>query len=138
MTLSGISDWIHSFFTSMLNHYLPNRTKRLVFLASLTARLKETQSPDTETISKLNRAMELAKSDSAIKLPYELSRAIWHGKTSYQIFNADISQESLHPIRVKEMSTSVLLAMPSWLRYGSDTDMEQDVSKLLDRRSMVF
>lgn len=138
MTLSGMNGAVRKGFQGFLQAHLPKRTKRMVFLASLTARLKGSQPFDNETLEKLNRVMELAKTDSALKLPYELSRAIWHGKNPYEILKTDITEGSFSNVRIKEMSASIINAMPDWLRYGDNQDIEQDVERLLDHKSLVF
>lgn len=138
MTLSGMNGAVRNSLQGFLQAHLPNRTKRMVFLASLTARLKGSQPFDNETLEKLNRVMELAKADSALKLPYELSRAIWRGKTPYEILKTDVTEGSFSNVRIKEMSASIISAMPDWLRYGDHKDIEQDVERLLDHKSLVF
>lgn len=138
MTLLGMNGVLRKGFVGLLQEYLPNRTKRLVFLASLAARLKGSESFDTETLHKLNRIMELGKSDSALKLPYGLSRAIWHGKTSYELLSAEYAESSLDSVRKAEMTARIINAMPNWLRYGPDQDIKVDVGRLLDNKSMVL
>jgi hypothetical protein len=138
MTLSGMNGAIRKGVVSLLRDHLPNRTKRLVFLASLAARLKGSDTFDSETLHKLNRVMELGKTDSALKLPYELSRAIWQGKTSYEILDLDFTSSSFNQARKEEMSQRIINAMPSWLRYGSDKDIFVDVNHLLDNKSLVL
>lgn len=137
MAMSTMNGGIRKMLISFLNAHLPNRTKRLVFLASLTARLKGSSTFDNETLQKLNKVMELGRTDSALKLPYELSRAIWHGQTSYQILNADVSSATVD-VRKKEMAANVINTMPVWLRYGDDLEIEKDVERLLDNKSILL
>lgn len=138
MTLSGMNGAIRKGVVDLLQEHLPNRTKRLVFLASLAARLKGSETFDTETLRKLNRVMELGKSDSALKLPYGLSRAIWQGKTSYELLSVDFAEGALNQARKDEMVARIINAMPGWLRYGTNKDIELDVGRLLDNKSLVL
>ena len=138
MTLSGLNGGIQRRLTAYVNARLPARTKRLVFLASLSARLKGSDTFDNETLHKLNKVMVLCNTESALKLPVQLSRAIWHGKTSYEIFNADIQEGTLNRALIKELAQRVTSAMPGWLRYGDDTAIEKDVERLLDNRLVVM
>lgn len=138
MTSSGMNGAIRRGFSNFLQNHLPNRTKRLVFLASLTARLKGSDTFDNETLHKLNKVMTLCSTESAMKLPVQLSRAIWRGKTSYEIFNADLHAGALETARIKEMAARAISAMPGWLRYADDSVIEQDVARLLDHGLAVF
>lgn len=139
MALSRMNDAFKKRAAAFLETHLPNRTKRLVFLASLTARLKGSETFDQETLHKLNKVMILSSSDSALKLPVQLSRAIWHGKTSYEIFNAELDATcSLNQAYLKELASRVISAMPAWLRYASDDAIEHDVEQLLENRSIVL
>jgi hypothetical protein len=137
-TLSRLKDAIRSSVVGMLQAHLPKRTKRLVFLASLAARLKGSEQFDNETLRKLNRVMELGKSDSSLKLPCELSRAIWQGKTKYEILSLEHAEGVLDSAHKAEMSQRIISAMPRWLRYGSDKDIQIDVRRLLDNKSFVL
>lgn len=138
MTLSGLNCAIVNRFGGILQQHLPNRTKRLVFLASLCARLKETETFDNATLQKLNQVMALSNTESALKLPVQLSRAIWRGKSSYEIFNADVQKEPLEQRSIPQMAMRVLAAMPSWLRYESDAAIKKDVMHLLNNSPTVL
>jgi hypothetical protein len=124
---------------AFLDRHLQGRTKRLIFLASLSARLKDSSKLDHDTMKKLNTLMDLCKDESAIKLPVELSKVIWHGKASYEICRDQVSSlSSLSSDRINLISTRVLTAMPAWLRYGNDDEMQKDVAKLLTCRTAVL
>jgi hypothetical protein len=128
--------WLSRF----LDVHLPPRMKRLVFLASLTARLRGSETFDDDTLRKLNKLMVLANSENALRLPIQLSRAIWNGKTAYEITHDTLQQgdESFGKERLKSLAHCVITAMPSWLRYGDDSDIEKDLNCLLGNRTLVF
>ena len=136
--LNKLDTATRSFFASILESQLPNRTKRLVFLASLTARLKATDKVDNEIFRKLNLAMELSKTDSALKSPYYLSRAIWHGKASYEILGRDQTVQTPEQTCIKELASKIISAMPTWLWYGERSEIAKDVEHLLDNKSLGF
>jgi hypothetical protein len=138
MTLSGLRGGIRAKAALFLESRLPARTKRLVFLASLSARLKGSDTFDNETLHKLNQVMVLCNTESALKLPVQLSRAIWHGKTSYEIFNANLSSPQLERNIIRQAALRAISAMPSWLRYGDDCAIMEDVERLLDNRLAVL
>jgi hypothetical protein len=138
MTSSGLKVAIVNRIGGFLQRHLPNRTKRLIFLASLSARLKNTQNFDNATLTKLNQVMVLSHTESAIKLPVQLSRAIWNGRSAGEIFNADLQKESLQKERLAELVANVINSMPAWLCYGEKETIEQDVSRLLNNRDAVL
>lgn len=126
-------------FTGFLSKHLPERTKRLVFLASFSARLKGETVYDKETFSKLNQVMALVSEDSAMKLPVHLSKVIWHGRDVADITHADVrTSTTLTKERLQTIATSVLEAMPKWLRYDSDPAIANDIMKLLNNRNVVL
>ena len=131
---------------AFLEKHLSGKTKRMVFLASFSARLKsestkETMSlaDDDETLAKLNEVMALAHSPSAIKFPVVLTKVIWQGQTVEQITQEDVrTSQPFTKERLQKISAAVLDAMPSWLRYDSDPVIKRDVTKLLENRSLVL
>jgi len=138
MTMSGLSCAIKGCFGNFLEKHLPNRTKRMMFIASLSARLKGTETFDNITLLKLNQVMALSNTESALKLPVQLSRAIWRGRSSYEIFNADVQKESTQPSRIKDMAVQAAGSMPAWLRYDKNEGIEDDVVLLLNNSKVVL
>jgi len=107
-------------------------------MASLTARLKGSDTFTDDTLRKLNTIMSLSNSDSAMKLPVHLSRVIWRGKGSYEIFNDNVDKSSLTQTQIKNAISRALDAMPAWLRYGDDAVIEKDVQCIIENRSIVL
>ena len=138
MFMSKMKGALQQSLTGFLAEHLSARTKRLVFLASLTARVKETNELNDETLSKLNKLMALSNDASALKLPVYLSKAVWHGKDSRTIFNGDVVNSDISSGRIKDMAFNVIASMPAWLRYGSDGDMANDVKRFIDNRSTLI
>lgn len=138
MTLSGLKSAMQGRFTGFLHRHVPNRTKRLIFVTSLSARLKDTQTLDNATLAKLNQVMVLSHTEDAMKLPVQLSRAIWNGKSAREIFNADLPKEMLCRGRIKELASAAIAAMPAWLHYGEPNEIEYDVSRLLNNSNTVL
>lgn len=121
---------------------MPNRTKRLMCLASLSAYMKGSTSLDAETITKLNNVMVLSSEDSALKLPVELSKAIWNGPDgkeliSTDVFNLDIIRQRA-PTTLRAAVNAVVAGIPSWMRYADDAEMIADVTKLLATSPQVL
>ena len=137
--MSSLSAGIKSRITGMLDRYLPSRTKRLMFLASLSARLKDSSSLDKATLSRLNEVMSLSASrnEQGMQVPVILSRAIWDGRTVYQLCDDYIAEGKLDPHRVNRIASKVVDASPAWLRYAGKEEIEKDVQTLLDNRSVL-
>ena len=94
---------------------------------------------DNETLAKLNTVMVLSSSDSAIKLPVVLSKAVWNGRTISEITHDEVrTPQTLTKDRLQTIATSVLSAMPKWLRYDNDAAIRADVVKLIDNRNLVL
>lgn len=131
---------------SVLGKHLSGKTKRMVFLASLSARLKSDSkeeigqfADDDETLAKLNEVMALAHRTSSTKLPVVLSKVIWQGQTVELIAQEDVrTSKPFTKERLQQISARVLDAMPSWLRYDSDPVIKSDVTKLLEHRGLVL
>lgn len=136
--MGQLSSIIRARFVSLLDKHLPSRTKRLIFMASFSARLQEATVFDNETLYKLNRLLVLSSSDSSLKLPIHLSKAIWNGKTAVDICSDNVCEGQLNKERIKRVAQCVIKAMPAWLRYGDNSKIEQDVERLLDNRSVVL
>lgn len=138
MILSTITGAIRGSFADFLTETLPIRTKRLVFVASLTARLKDADAVDSETLKKLNQVMALANSASALKLPIQLSKVIWRGRKSIDILKDVMVDSAGTTDTIGKKLTDAVDAMPAWLRYAEACDMEQDVRQLLENRSELL
>ena len=125
-----------------LDRYLPRRTKRLMFLASFFARVKDGQVEgdptfDDPMLQKLNKLMSLSNSDAALRLPIHLSRAIWRGRTFTDICGTPILDGQITPDLIETASKQIIQAMPVWLRYGRSEDIEKDVKQLLVHRQIL-
>lgn len=141
MTLSLLSEAKNRLLgktVSMLDKRLPQRTKRLVFLASLTARLKGEDNLDSETLHKLNKTMQLATRDSSLLLPAHLNKIIWSSMSAHNSINEIAIQGDWSNTRIRRICQCVLLAMPCWLRYADDSDIARDVERLLKQHTVVF
>jgi hypothetical protein len=122
----------------VLDTQLPRRTKRLIFLASFSARMKNEKQFDSATLEKLNRLMVLSSNDSALKLPIHLSKVIWNGRTINDICGDSFADGQLSSDRVAIAAEQIVNRMPNFLRYGRRNDIVADVKKLLSNRFEVL
>ena len=140
--MNRASEALRMYSDQFLDRYLPRRTKRLMFLASFFARVKDGQVEgepqiDDPVLEKLNHLMQLSSSDSALRLPVHLSRAIWRGKTLTDICGKEILTEQVTPEVIEHAIKQIIMAMPKWLRYGRPEDIEKDVRQLLVHRQIL-
>lgn len=133
--MNQLTETIRSGLQNLLGRHLPGRTKRLIFLASFSARLKNCTSLNKETVHRLNQLMVLATEESAIQLPVQLSKAIWKDSNLDMPGQVCLADTDLSKDTIQKITEQVLRQTPSWLRYG---DEKQDVEKLLNNRSLVF
>lgn len=140
--MNRVSGLFQASFSGLLGGILSERMKRLVFLASFSARMKNQASTpfDHETVHKLNQLMTLCSTEEAIQFPVILNKVIWRGRTVFEIV-ADQQILSSYPFdkeRLQQLASRVLEAMPKWLRYGTDDTIRGDVEKLLTNRSVLI
>ena len=121
-----------------LGKHLPNRTKRIVFLTSLAGRLKEAFLLDEVVISGINKLFKLASSDAALEFPYDLSKVIWGGKTREDICRSSFNSNITFTFSIASITRCIMEAIPSWLRYGSDKEIESDIELLLENRTATL
>lgn len=137
--MNRVSGLFRAGVVTLLGASLSERTKRLIFLASFSARIKDPNTFDSETLHKLNQVMALASKEEAINLPVHLSRAIWRGRTIHDIADKEVlSSSTFTKERLQQLADRVLEAMPPWLRYGPDNVIRDDVARLLDHRSVLI
>ncbi|MDR3392330.1 MAG: hypothetical protein P4L77_11410 [Sulfuriferula sp.] len=136
--MSRASVAIKGFVIDSLDRHLPRRTKRLLFLASFFASVKDEKEPsfDDPALQKLNQLMRLSNTDSALKLPVHLSRVIWRGRTFNEICGDPMLEGQLTPDRLDGAAHSIISFMPKWLQYGRPEDIEKDVKQLLMHRQI--
>lgn len=121
---------------------LPVKDKRLVCLASLSAYVKGSTMFDASIAAKLNKLMVLCSDDKAMRLPVQLSVAIWFNVDGerlipLEVLNTDIVRQH-DPSKMDQAVTAVIQAMPKWMRYADDEEIAEDVEKLLDVSPVVL
>lgn len=119
--------------------FLPNRMKRLTFLASLAAVAKNTEEPNQEMIQKLNNLLGLASTgDAALKLPISVSSLIWSNK---DIVVGDIyllSKSHDGAPYVLESAERIVNALPTWFLYDNKENIVHDILELFTSCEEMF
>lgn len=130
MSSLTFTDKVRQIATNFANSMQP-RNKRLLFLGSLMAKLEGKDLFDKHTVLKLNQVMGLSHNPNAVQFPALLSNVIWHGRTKIMSLKSQLNPSRLDGDSLKTVVDDVMSEMPSWLRYGSDEEIENDVGKLL-------
>ena len=118
---------------------LPNRIKRLTFLASLAAVAKNTKEPNQEMIQKLNNLLGLASTgDAALKLPISVSSLIWSNK---DVVGGDIyllsNSNNSAPYNL-ESAERIVAALPTWFLYDEKENIVHDILELFTSCEEMF
>lgn len=134
LSIPSLRNWL----IQELGGLLPNRMKRAVFLASFSARVKETQELDNDTLRKLNEIMNIAGREDSLKLPVQLSRVIWDGKIVFSHCQMLKAEGPLQEPTMRDLAVQIKSAVPQWLRYGREGDIEADLVRLMQHKQEVF
>lgn len=129
-----------SFILELFSFLLPDRIKRMIFLASLNAKINNMRNPSVEALNKLNNVLALATNTKAMELPMEISYSIWSGFNTKELINRGFSCAGLPGINYRAMTSSqkldlancVIKNAPKWLRYNDATSMQTDLLKMFN------
>lgn len=116
---------------------IPARTKRLIFLSSIYARMEKRPSVDRDTLHKLNKALALCNDEAALMMPVHLNRVIWNSESAEEIPLDMLFTEELDRSKLRMACTLIIKHMPAWLRYSDENVMREDLQKLFAERSVL-
>lgn len=125
-------------FTWLLGKMLPDQIKRMIFLSSLAAYVRNLNQPDIETLEKLNEILLLSNNAEALRLPMEISSKIWGKFNIEQLKSAgasfdeenNLSMQGLQKSQMRIVANRLIDHMPKWLKYQSKEGTRQDIYKL--------
>lgn len=118
---------------------LPSNMKRIMYLASLAAIVKETTVPEKALIAKLNDVLKLSTVDeNSLKLPIYLSKLIWQSNGVFKVeidtlknCEGDDEQAIVSANRIAEST-------PPWFIYDSPKIMSRDLIALFTKENKIF
>lgn len=122
----------------LLNRVLPDPIKRMIFLSSLAAYIRNLDEPDKELLQKLNEILLLSSNAEALRLPMEIHSKIW-GKFDTNRLRCDgincsnmrdFKLEGLPKSQMRIVANRLIDYMPSWLKYHSREGIRQDIYRL--------
>lgn len=136
-----------SFTSRVLGKLLPRRMKRLIFVSSFIAHLRNTTDPDRDLLSKINKLLSLSNRDEALLLPIQLHQQIWSKVFLKEVFQEksinfdDISQIAsfkFHKPQIRTLSEEIIKVIPSWLMYGSRNQVKNDLVCIFENMGVLF
>lgn len=121
-----------------LTWLFPDRIKRMIFLSTLAAHIRDLQQPDAETLSKLNDILLLSSDAKALRFPMEFHSRIWGKFNPVCLRKEGIAVDSICGLQTRGLAKSELRIvanrlidyMPAWLKYQSKEGIRQDIYKL--------
>ena len=128
----NLSERLSDAISVKIKQYLPDRTKRLILLASLSGYICNKTILDRQAIHKLNEVMALSASDSALVVPIQYSKMIWQKRIG-DIFIHPPAQVSSE----KCLATQLADHIPQCLRYSTYQEMLDDIKKLLENKPVL-
>ena len=116
---------------ALLSYVLPNRTKRLILLASLGYRFRESGSVSAVTIERLNALMKLCHNQDALPFTGKVGKVIWN-----DTLILDVSQElqqvpAPSPVYLNPIVEKILSVIPGWLRYSDEEVIKDELMTML-------
>lgn len=119
---------------------MPSRMKRLIYLSSLIATLRNTDSLDISAANKINNVLKLSSTGTnALMLPVSLSRSIWANKIVIDGSVDKIKSNIDDKDAVLNSIYRIIDLTPKWIRYGRREDMVKDLLSVFCRdNNLVF
>lgn len=116
----------------LLNLFLPNKIKRIVYLTTLHARLVRDGVFQQELLSKVNQTLLIARDDKALDLPATMTHRLWTDEQIRPLFDkTDLNQTVCLPFEEAARISKELVDMsPDWLHYAKSQEMVIDTLKL--------
>lgn len=132
---------VRNYFENLAETKFPNRFKRLIYISSVLAVIKQIKEPDQFLVDKLNSIFNIAKYSDAIFFPMYIKSFIWENILTSNVieingkslFITEIASTGHNPYSDEEcvaMASYFSKLAPKWLRYGSENLMVHDVTTL--------
>lgn len=135
------STWLKRALARFIDWVLPIRIKRLIFISTLFAGIKNITDPSDTHLHKLNDLMKLSEIDQAIGLPMCFGNWLWKKRLPEGIFLryqkdsvlqlCEINNKELSDVEMRIIANTVINRTPAWLLYTSRRKMRDDLIQLL-------
>ena len=127
---------------TFVRRFMPKKTKRLVFISTLFAGIKDIQETSPEHLQCLNELMGLCEIKEAISLPMFFGAMLWKKKLPEGIFLhyrknpplqlCEINNKELSEVEMRVIANTIINHTPCWLLYTSRRKMRDDLVLLLE------
>ena len=117
---------------------MPARMKRMMFFASLIARIRNTSNLDMETAHSLNTALNLANSDTSLMLPAMMSEKIWSSVPGIEEVIHIFKMRNWATDKLNDICKKIVDIIPDFLVYSSKKRMQEDVECLIRQHPDVL
>lgn len=124
----------------VLGKVLPDKVKRMIFVSSLAAYLRDIDQPEDEVLQKLNSVLKLSSDYRAMRFPIVFHSYIWDSFDTGTITDKGIACESdtlkgfrlvgLSKPQARIVTDKIIDYIPDWLRYASKNQTRNDVYRL--------
>lgn len=125
---------------SFLGWLLSNKMKKLIFISTLFAGIKNITEPSDRVLRKLNQLFRISGIDEAIGLPMVFGKALWSKKLPQSVFLeyqkrpvsslCEIDKKVLSNAEKRVVANTIINRTPHWLIYGSRHTMRSDIVEL--------
>lgn len=122
----------------VLFHILPSRTKRVLFISSLSGKVTGQRELDRNVRLRLLGAFSLCNDPDAIALPVAYNEKIWANRPIDSLVEKVLSSEELDVVELTRIARQIVAMMPCWLVYGQTMHIVQEVRELLSQRNELF
>lgn len=112
-------------FHKLLGLLMPDKSKRVLFAASLYSYLKGLTANDLPKLERFNRVLHLVKNNADLEIALYTQNSIWSGRLR------TTSDQCLTPEGFNLKMEEVIRGCPSWLKYGQLEDMRKDARQVL-------
>lgn len=112
---------------SLFGRIINSRSKRMIVLASLFAKLCGDKSKiDLSIVHKFNQVLHLSNKDDALMFPIQITKLIW--KDGVRVVELTHSQLEEH---IRDEATRLVNFIPDWLRYQGIEEMVADIETVI-------
>jgi hypothetical protein len=131
---------IRNYIERKCEQKLPRRIKKLIYVSSLLAYLKDLDDSNIEVIRKLNNIFHIAAFPDTLKLPIRWKSTIWQDLNTEEVLYIhngqsitfkQISEVILSDSDRSNIASRLFELTPNWLKYGQSDSMKKDLENIL-------
>lgn len=117
----------------ILDTVLPDRTKRLLLISSLSGRLLKKENINDDYLALLNTQLSLCREEDAIRLPIAINEQIWP-ECPIDIVDTNMVSDK----DITSLVKRIMEKIPEWLKYDRESIIEDELSQVLKLNSVFY